>query len=237
LKSERISWARQYLTALKRYVKTRAAASPGPARQLGSRAAALKLDPLDLALIHKEALASLALPGASPVARRKSLARAKRFFAETVVPIEKPRPTALKTTRSLNRLTRSLRKRSVEVEKASRLLKQGISRRRSAEATLKKSDNRRNELLKKSNHLQNRLRNQVSRIMTVQEKKRSLDSRQLQDEIAQTLLAINIRLLGLKNSAQISTDKLEKEIVETQRLVRQSVKMIQRAARKFGGTK
>jgi signal transduction histidine kinase len=236
LKIERTKWARQYLAALNRYVKSGAAANPGPARQLGARAAALKLDPLDLALIHKEALVSLATPGDSSLTKREILARTNRFFAETVVPVEKTPGAVLKDSRSLRRLTRSVMERSADVEKAGQRLTQGIARRQKAEATLKKSDDRRNDLMKKSDRLRNRLRTKVSKIMTGQEKSRSRDSRQLQDEIAQTLLAVNIRLLALKNSTQISTEKLAKEIAETQRMVRQSVRTIQREALKFGGT-
>ena len=45
------------------------------------------------------------------------------------------------------------------------------------------------------------------------------NSRDLQDEIAQTLLAIDARLLTLNEEAAINAKGLKKEIVNTQRLV------------------
>ncbi len=45
------------------------------------------------------------------------------------------------------------------------------------------------------------------------------NNRDLQDEIAQTLLAIDARLLTLNEEAAINAKGLKKEIVNTQRLV------------------
>jgi signal transduction histidine kinase len=72
------------------------------------------------------------------------------------------------------------------------------------------------------------------RILSAQENKRKKISRDLHDEIAQTLLGINIRLLMLKKEAAINSGDLKKEIVSTQHLVDKSVKSIKRFAREFG---
>ena len=42
---------------------------------------------------------------------------------------------------------------------------------------------------------------------------------ELQDEIAQTLLGINVRLLSLKRESSVNTGRLKNEIASTQRLV------------------
>jgi len=71
-------------------------------------------------------------------------------------------------------------------------------------------------------------------ILTAQEDKRKKISRDLQDEIAQTLLGINVRLLTLKKEAALNAEGFKKDIASTQRLVDKSVKTIKRFAREFG---
>jgi signal transduction histidine kinase len=55
-------------------------------------------------------------------------------------------------------------------------------------------------------------------------------SHELQDEIAQTLLGINVRLLTVKRAAGLNDQSLQKEIASTQRMVGQSVQSINRFA-------
>ena len=56
--------------------------------------------------------------------------------------------------------------------------------------------------LEESLQLQKRLRQLTHRVLVAQEDDRKNISRELQDEIAQTLLGINVRLLSLKQQAQ-----------------------------------
>jgi signal transduction histidine kinase len=78
------------------------------------------------------------------------------------------------------------------------------------------------------------LRNLTHQILAVQEDKRKKISRDLQDEIAQTLLGINVRLLTLKNEAEVNTELFKKDLADTQRLVDRSVETIKRFAREIG---
>ena len=66
------------------------------------------------------------------------------------------------------------------------------------------------------------------------EDERKIISRELQDEIAQTLLGINVRLLSLQQEARSNSRGLKKGIASTQRLVAKSVRSVGRAAREFG---
>ena len=52
----------------------------------------------------------------------------------------------------------------------------------------------------------------------------------LNDEIAQTLLGINVRLLTLKRAAKGSPETLAQEIARTERLVEESMQSIDRFA-------
>jgi signal transduction histidine kinase len=102
------------------------------------------------------------------------------------------------------------------------------------EQALKKSGEHSRKLLKESRRLQKHLQRLTHQLLLAQEDKRKKISRDLHDEIAQTLLGINVRLLTLKKEAAIDAGGLKKEIASTQRLVDKSVKSIKRFAREFG---
>jgi len=102
------------------------------------------------------------------------------------------------------------------------------------EKALKKSGERSKRLLEESRRLQKHLQRLAHRIMVAQEDKRKKISHDLQDEIAQTLLGINVRLLTLKREGSANARGFEKEIASTQRVVDMSVKTIKRFAREFG---
>ena len=68
----------------------------------------------------------------------------------------------------------------------------------------------------------------------MQETKRKKISHDLQDEIAQTLLGINVRLLTLKKEALVNAEGFKKAIATTQWLVDKSVRSIRRFARECG---
>jgi signal transduction histidine kinase len=84
--------------------------------------------------------------------------------------------------------------------------------------------------LEESRRLQKHLRHLTHRILAAQEDKRKKISRDLEDEIAQTLLGINVRLLTLKKDAGVHARGFKKDIASTERLVERSVKGIKRFA-------
>ncbi len=227
-------WSRRYRAALRMHMKEGPGASLQPALRLGHRAAELGLETLDLAAIHEQALASQKSPGGTVKDSRQLFKRATAFFAETLVPIEKTHRAALKAKVSVDRLTRTLRRRTAESSVSSRRLADGIARRKAAEAALKKSGKHLTRLLQESSRLQDLVRVQTREFLSKHEGERRKSSRQLHDEIAQALLAIDVRLLTLKIAAKASSQSLEKEVAGTQRLVKQSVVMIRRVAHEFG---
>jgi signal transduction histidine kinase len=113
---------------------------------------------------------------------------------------------------------------------SNRSLKQGIAQRKAAEAALKQSGEHYKALLEESLVLQEHLRHLTHRILSAQEAERKQISRDLRDEIAQTLLGINVRLVALKKAAKGNRATLQKEIANTQRLVQKSVQSINQFA-------
>jgi len=107
------------------------------------------------------------------------------------------------------------------------------TRRREVEAALKKSEKHHLLLLNQSRQMQEHLRHLTRKILTAQEDERREISRELHDEIAQTLTGINVRLANLKREAVVNTKGLKGKIAGTQRLVQKSVKIVHRFARRL----
>lgn len=81
--------------------------------------------------------------------------------------------------------------------------------------------------------LQERLRELTHRVLAAQEDEREKIRCELQDEIAQTLLGINVRLISLKQEARSNSNAIKNEIASTQRLVTKSARSVRRVTRKF----
>jgi signal transduction histidine kinase len=133
----------------------------------------------------------------------------------------------------LNRLNETLGRRTTELAATNRELQRGIARRKSVEAALKKSGEHYTRLLKDSLQLQEGLRQLTHQVLAAQEDERKNLSCELQDEIAQTLLGINVRLFSLKQEARSNQKGLRNEIASTQRLVVKSARSVRRVAREF----
>jgi signal transduction histidine kinase len=222
--------SRRYVAALRKHLKQGPQASLQPALRLGREAAALDMETLDVAKIHEDALATLEASSS----KDGVIKRAQMFFAEAVTPIEETHRAALNANVRLGRLNRTLGQRTVDLAASHRSLKRDIVQRKTVEQALRKSGEHSRTLLKESRRLQKHLQCLAHQILSTQEEERKQISRELHDEVAQTLLGINVRLLMLKQEATANSKGLKKEIASTQRLVDKSVKSIKRFAREFG---
>jgi glucose-6-phosphate-specific signal transduction histidine kinase len=143
------------------------------------------------------------------------------------------RPTGYQA--ALRLLNSQLSRRTADLALSNQKLRQGISRRKGAESALKKSSEYHARLLKKSRELQKHLRLLARRILLAREDKRMAISRQLQDEIAQTLVGIKLQLMVLQREARSKKQGFHKEIATTQRLVGKSIGVMKRFDRANGG--
>jgi two-component system, NarL family, sensor histidine kinase DegS len=219
----------QYVTALRKHLKEGPRASLKPARGLGQQAVTLGMETLDMARIHEGALATLKASG-----EQNGIGRAQLFFAEAVTPIEKTHRASIKADADLHHANKRLAQRTNDLAVSDRSLKRSIVRRKTVEKALKKSGGDSKKLLEESRRLQKHLQFLTHQILTAQENKRKKMSRDLEDEIAQTLLGINIRLLALKKEAMANAEGLKKDIASTQRLVDKAGKTMKRFAREIG---
>src|ERR1700733_6310758 len=197
--------SQQYLAALKKHLKQGPQASLQPALGVGRRAVALGLETLELARIHEQALATLELSNT----KNGFTKPAGIFFTEANTLIEETHRAARQSNVHLSRLKETLDQRTEELAVSNRQLPRGIVRRKVMEDAFEKTGRHHNKCLEESLQLQKRLRLLTHRMMAAQEDERKSVSRELQDEIAQTLLGINVRLLSLKREARLNTKGLK----------------------------
>jgi two-component system, NarL family, sensor histidine kinase DegS len=220
--------------ALRKHLAQGRGADLQPALGLGRQAVGLGMETLDVARIHEQALTALPSRGGSSMTRRGMDERTRNFFTETIAPIEKTHRAARKADVRAHQLTEALRRRTAASSASIRHLEQSIVQRQGAEESLRTSGQQHARLLAEAHRLQKHLRHLTHASLSVQEDDRQKMSRQLHDEIAQCLLGIHVRLLTLKQGAKTHSEGLKKEIAKTQRLVKQSVNTIKRAADEVG---
>jgi signal transduction histidine kinase len=229
MKSKVTHLAGRYLAALRQHLKQGPRASFQPAFQMGRQAVVLGLETLELARMHEQALVALDLSKSKNGLNK----RAEIFFTEALTPIVETHRAARQSKMELNRLNETLNRRTLELAATNRRLQRGLIRRKSVEAALKKNGRHYTKLLQESLHLQEGLRQLTHEVLAAQENERKTISHELQDEIAQTLLGINVRLISLKQEAKVNSKGLKNEIASTQQLVAKSARSVRRAAREF----
>jgi signal transduction histidine kinase len=162
-----------------------------------------------------------------PKGKRSALIKqAGIFFAVAITPIEKTHRSAREAAVRLKKFIEALSRRTVELAASNLELSMEITQRKAAEEALAKSEHHYSELLKRSDRLQEQLRQLSRQILSAQEEERKRISRELHDVVAQTLTGINVRLAALKKEASVN-------IARTQRLVEKSVDIVHQFAREL----
>ncbi len=197
---------------------------------MGREAVVQGLETLGLARIHEQALVAV------EISKNKAglLKRANIFFYEANAPIEETHRAARQSKAHLGQVMVTLGRRTEELAVSNRQLQRGIRRHKVAEDASAKRGRHHQKCLEESLELQKRLRQLAHQVMRAQEDERKKISCELQDDIAQTLLGINIRLLSLKQAAQRDTKGIKNHIAGTQQLVARSARSVRQAGQKIG---
>ena len=230
MKRQLLALSRRYQAALQEHLQQGANARVRPAHRLGQQAVTLGLETLDLARIHKTALTALVPPGCSSTTRGRMVKRAGIFFTEAITSIAKTPRAGMASTAQLHQQNKMLMQRTAQLSATNRHLNQGLAEYKTAEKVFRKSGRRDAKVLQESQQLQKHLRHLTHQLLAAQEVERTKISHELHDEVAQTLLGINVRLLTLKKAAHGSTASLRKVIASTQRTVKESIQSINRFA-------
>ena len=217
------------LAALRAHFEQGPQASLQAAREIGREAVAIGLETLDLARIHEHTVAELSV-SAGPASGCDATRRAADFFTEAITPIEETHRAAVEATANLTQLHATLDERMLNLAEANRELQQQIAGRATAETALRKSQRSSSQLLKNSRLLEKHLRDIAHTLLSTTEAERHRMSLQLNDEIAQILLGVNIRILALKQDLTANHTDLAHEIAAIQQLVDDTAKIISRLA-------
>lgn len=193
-----------YLAAVRAYVLQGQGDDRVSARAIGQIAFKLEGNSSDLAKLHELSLALFALPRYAGTDEDQLITRATEFHTQAVSALE-----------------------------AGKGLMGGDPFAHIEEPEFHPSAEDLAILLDKSRLLEERLQEHARKIMASNEVERKQLSLLLQDEIAQTLLGLQMTLLSLNKDTATNHDILLDEINTTQRLVRESVQTITRFAREF----
>ncbi len=112
-----------------------------------------------------------------------------------------------------------------------RRLKREVGRRVLAEAAIVEGKERYRKLFLESEAMHKKLRYLTRQIIMTQEDERKEISRELHDEVVQTLVGINVELSALSSGASLGLSSLKAKIAQAQKLVEDSVDSVHRFAR------
>ena len=234
MKNARRRLATRYLTALRTHLGKNGRGHHGDhAQDLGRAALAAGLAPLDLAIMHEKAVATLAASHDFADGRNGFFKRKGFFFTQALIPLEAAHRATRETNRELQRRNKVLRLLTVALSRSNRRLQREIARRQAGEAALKKGHEQYRALFLQSQAMQKKLRQLTRQILTAQEEERKMISRELHDDVVQTLVGINVELSALSKGATVGLRAMKAKIARTQRLVENSVNAVHRFAREL----
>jgi signal transduction histidine kinase len=225
-------FTRRYIDALRVRLETRRPAGTA-ASELGM---ALRKDGLktsDLAQVHGCALITLSQDHDFNHPRAGQGRKAASFFNETLASLgAASRPVCQSLVQTQQRAS-TLVLHAAALALSNRKLKREITRRKVSAKALKLGRERYQLLLTESQSMQKKLRSLAHQILSAQEDERREISRELHDEVVQTLVGINVQLASLGRSASLGAKTLRSKIASTQRLVERSVNAVHQFAREL----
>ncbi len=234
LKSIRRRLTARYLTALRTHIGKRDRGNNGDhAQDLGRAAVAAGLAPLDLAIMHEKAVAALSSSHDFANGRNGFFKRKGFFFTQALIPLEAAHRATRETNRELQQRNKTLRQLTVALSRGNRRLQREIARRQAGQTAIVKGRERYRTLFLESQVMQKRLRQLTRQIISAQEEERKMISRELHDEVVQTLVGINVELSALSHGASLGLRTMQAKIARTQRLVENSVNAVHRFAREL----
>jgi signal transduction histidine kinase len=225
--------SQRYLAALRAHLAAGHARGAVAARALGRDALASGYGTLDLARIHDEALVALASTSAAAKARHHLLRRAGKFFTEALVPLEKGHRATRESLDQQRQRAETFRLHAAALAKGNRQLRREVVRRKAGEEAVRRGKEQIQGMLIEAQLTQKKLRHVTRQVLVAHENERRQISRELHDDVAQTLVGINVELATLGAAGALNPRTLRARIARTQRLVEKSVNAVHQFAREL----
>lgn len=222
-----------YLESLSTHLSQKNAGNGDRAQGLGRMAVTYGLATRDLALMHEQAMASLAASPFFANPLNNAIKRAGYFFTQALIPLETVQRATRISNQHLQQRNETLRQHTAALAGSNRQLAREVTQRKNGEKIIRKGKERYQKLFAESHLMQNKLRELTRQIISAQEEERKFISRELHDEVVQTLVGINVELSALGKGASVGMDAMKSKIARTQRLVENSVNAVHRFAREL----
>ncbi len=229
MKNTRSGIAAYYLATLRTHVRAKSMNGGHRAQAVGQAAVAAGLSTFKLGRMHEQALLTLAKSHDFTGPRNGSTQRAKAFLAQALIPLDAHRRGAGKGSAHLSERNATLQRQTSARALGQRRLEREVTRRKAEEIKIGQANDRYRALFLESQAMQDKLRHVARHIISAQEDERKRISRELHDEVVQTLVGINVELAALGRGA--NSKLLQRKIAHTQRLVETSVLAVHRFAR------
>lgn len=223
----------RYVKALRAHLAQKTAGNGDRAQGMGRAALSEGLVALDIALMHEKAMATLASSFDFSARRDDARTRAGFFFTQALIPLEDAQRATRETNRLLSQRNETLILHTAELAKANRKLEREVARRKAGQAAILRGKAQYETLFFESQIMQGKLRQLTRQIISAQEEERKHISRELHDEVVQTLVGINVQLAALGKGASVGVKSFKSRIARTQRLVEHSVNAVHRFAREL----
>jgi signal transduction histidine kinase len=223
----------RYLPALRRHLGPRGNADGAQARALGRAAVARGLGPRDLVAVHERAMLTLAPKLDLADSGGGPIKRAGWFLTSAMIPLESAERTTRTANLTLRERNATLRAHTAALALGNRRLAREVARREAGEAIIVRGQEKYRALFLESQVMQKKLRRLTRQILSAQEEERKKISRELHDEVVQTLVGINVELTALGASVAADLSAFRRRLTRTRRLVEGSVNAVHRFAREL----
>jgi hypothetical protein len=203
MKPNEETWALRYEAALGLHLKAGASSQARQALELGREAAADGVSLPDLARIHASAVDRL-----RPGITARDSGRSARFFAAAIEPLVFLHRTSLHYRAELARLGSALSRRTLQLASSRLEFRKGAARNRVLTEQLRDTKVRHAGVEAKTRRVHDELRRLTRRMLKTQERRGQADGARLRNDIAQSMIGINLWLRGLRTEARRNTESL-----------------------------
>ena len=183
--------------------------------------------------MHERAVLALAPAFDFAQASNGRLKQAGAFFTKVLIPLEVAQRATRSNLAHLQQRNATLRRHTAALARGNRRLEREVARRIAGEETIRDGRAHYQALFSESVVMQKKLQLLTRQIISAQEEERKEISRELHDQVVQTLVGINVELSALTKGTSDGLQNLKAKIARTQRLVEHSVNAVHRFAREL----